>query len=82
MTEAARDLFERAKALPPAERAALADALYATLEEPASDEDLAAERAELERRILDVEEGRVKPVPFDEALAQVRAHLARSRATQ
>jgi len=31
--------------------------------------------AELERRIRDLDEGRVKPIPFDELLSEARARI-------
>jgi putative addiction module component (TIGR02574 family) len=55
------------------ERAALAQRLLASLDEDAEIEDAWA--AEVARRIADVENGTVKVIPIDEALARVRAAL-------
>jgi putative addiction module component (TIGR02574 family) len=59
--------------LAPAERAALAQRLLASLEEDAEIEDAWAQ--EVERRIAEVESGAVQVIPIEEALARVRAAL-------
>ena len=56
-----------------AERAAFAQLLLASLDEDAEIEEAWA--AEVERRIADVESGRVQVIPVSAALAQVRAAL-------
>ena len=56
-----------------AERAAFAQLLLASLDEDAEIEEAWA--AEVERRIADVESGRVQVLPVSAALAQVRAAL-------
>ncbi|MBK7954412.1 MAG: addiction module protein [Candidatus Accumulibacter sp.] len=55
------------------ERAAFAQLLLASLDEDAEIEEAWA--AEVERRIADVESGRVQVIPVSAALAQVRAAL-------
>ena len=55
------------------ERAAFAQLLLASLDEDAEIEEAWA--AEVERRIADVESGRVQVIPIADALAQVRAAL-------
>ena len=55
------------------ERAAFAQLLLASLDEDAEIEEAWA--AEVERRIADVESGRVQVLPVSAALAQVRAAL-------
>lgn len=55
------------------ERAAFAQLLLESLDEDAEFEDAWAEEAE--RRIADVENGKVKVVEYTEALAQIRAAL-------
>ena len=55
------------------ERAAFAQLLLASLDEDAEIEEAWA--AEVERRIADVESGRVEVIPVSDALAQVRAAL-------
>ena len=55
------------------ERAAFAQLLLASLDEDAEIEEAWA--AEVERRIADVESGRVQVIPVSDALAQVRTAL-------
>ncbi len=59
--------------LTPAERAALAQRLLASLDEDAEIEEAWA--VEVERRIAEVESGAVQVIPIAEALARVRAAL-------
>lgn len=55
------------------EREAIVQVLIASLEhDAAADEALAVE---VERRIAEIENGTVRAIPMDEALAQVRASL-------
>lgn len=76
VTEATRDLLKRALELPPEERATLVRELRASLEGLADEVDVDPEfSAELERRIRDLDEGRVKPIPFDELLNEARARI-------
>jgi putative addiction module component (TIGR02574 family) len=76
MTNLGTELTERAKALTPDERARLAQELLATLDQ--SDDGVeAAWDAEIGKRIDEVENGTVEPVPADEAFAQVRNALRR-----
>jgi putative addiction module component (TIGR02574 family) len=55
------------------ERAAFAQLLLASLDEDAEIKEAWA--AEVDRRIADVESGRVQVIPISDALAQVRAAL-------
>lgn len=76
MTDHVTELTARAKALPPEERARLAEELLATLDH--SDDGVeAAWDAEIRKRIADVERGTVQLIPADEAFAQVRNALRR-----
>ena len=79
MTDATRELLHIALRLPPEERERLAQALYASLEPDEGDEDPeaveAAWREEIKRRLRDIDEGRVKPVPVEDALARARQRL-------
>jgi putative addiction module component (TIGR02574 family) len=78
MTETTRDLLKRVLELPPAERAELLLELEASLDDGDDPGEADPEfSAELERRIRDVEEGRVQPVPLDDVLAEARAQLRR-----
>ncbi len=76
MTDLVTELTERAKALPPEERARLAEELLATLD-PSEDGVEAAWDDEIRKRIDEVENGTVQLVPADEAFAQVRHALRR-----
>lgn len=78
VTEATRDLLKRALELPPTERAELVRELRASLEDEGvgGEVDVDPEfSAELEKRIRDLDEGRVKPIPFDELLDEARARI-------
>ncbi|HVK83580.1 MAG TPA: addiction module protein [Kofleriaceae bacterium] len=74
-------LLEEALALGPKERADLAAALLRSLE-PDADE-LGEEEwneawsKELEKRLEDYDQGRVKPLTHDEVMASIRARLGR-----
>ena len=52
--------------LPPAEREALAGQLFDSLETNDPDAEVAWQ-AEIERRIAELDQGRVKPIPWTEA---------------
>lgn len=55
------------------ERAAFAQVLLASLDEDTEIEEAWA--AETERRIAEIESGTIRPIPIEDALAQVRAAL-------
>ena len=76
MADLVSELTERAKALPPEDRARLAEELLASLD-PGEDEVEAAWDSEIRKRIAEVENGAVRLVPADEAFAQVRQALRR-----
>jgi putative addiction module component (TIGR02574 family) len=76
MADLVTELTERAKSLPPEDRARLAEELLATLD-PSDDEVDAAWDAEIRKRITEIENGTVRPIPADEAFAQVRQALRR-----
>lgn len=74
MSDLITELAARAQALPPEERARLAEALLASLDPRVAE----IERAwgiELRRRIDEMEQGLVQAVPATEAFAQVRRAL-------
>lgn len=77
VTEATRELLKRALELPPLERATLLRELQASLEDESQNQVEVDPRfsAELDRRIRDLDEGRVKPIPFDEVLDEARARI-------
>lgn len=73
------EILEQAMALPENERGALAEELIESLE-PEDDSDIDPELMAIwERRIEEIESGKVKPIPFDEALAKARAALEDAR---
>lgn len=76
MTDLVAELSERAKSLPPEDRARLAEELLASLD-PHEEGVEAAWDAELRRRIDSVEQGTVEMIPANEAFAAVRQALRR-----
>ena len=76
MSDLIAELSAQAKALPPDERARLAEELLASLD-PHETEVEAAWDEELRRRIDEVERGTVELIPADQAFAQVRRALGR-----
>ena len=75
MADLVAELSERAKVLPPEDRARLAEELLASLEESPSAEVDAAWDAEIQRRIAEVEAGTAKLVPAEEVFVRVRQSL-------
>ncbi len=83
MSARAKKLREEALELPTKARAKLAHDLLLSLEDEPFDSPAEVEEewaAEIERRVQDVNEGRVNLVPAAEALRDVRANLKRVRA--
>jgi putative addiction module component (TIGR02574 family) len=76
MSDLVAELSAQAKALPPEERARLAEELLASLDPHERDVE-AAWDGELRRRIDEVERGTVQLVSPDQAVAQVRRALGR-----
>ena len=74
MPDLITELATRAQALPPEDRARLAEALLASLD-PHVAEVEKVWGVELRRRIDDIERGLVEAVPADEAFAQIRRAL-------
>ena len=66
MSSQAKKLLDEALRLPSAEREALAGRLFDSLEkeDPGAE---AAWQAEIERRITDLDQGKVKPIPWAQA---------------
>ena len=76
MADLVSELTARAKALPPEDRARLAEELLATLGTNDNEVDVAW-HDEIRRRIAEVEDGTVRLVPANEAFAQVGQALRR-----
>jgi putative addiction module component (TIGR02574 family) len=69
------ELSKQAEKLHPRDRARLAEALLASLEDPAEPANDALFREELAKRIADVEAGRVQLISAEEAFASLRRSL-------
>ncbi len=67
------EILRAALELPPNARAMLAGCLLESLEEPEQTEIDAAWAEEIERRIREIDEGRVKLIPGEEVLARLRS---------
>ena len=65
------ELLRRAMDLPPEARAALAGSLLRSLEGPVDADAEEAWSAEIQRRLKEIENGSVRPVPFDEARRRI-----------
>ena len=74
MARNAQEILEEASALDERERARLAGLLLESLEPPADMNVEAAWAAEIERRLEELDSGRVMPIPWSE----VKAELFRS----
>jgi len=73
MTQEVTELLKKALALPPEARAALAGSLLESLDETV---DATAEQEwshEIARRIEELDSGKVKPIPWEEARRQISA---------
>ncbi len=85
MNARAKKLREEALELPTKARGKLAHDLLLSIEEDPFEPPEEVEKAwaaEIERRVQDVQEGRVKLIPAVEALRDVRASLKRVRASR
>jgi putative addiction module component (TIGR02574 family) len=65
-------LTTQALALPPEQRIILAERLWTSVEDPLDDDEL---MAEIQRREAEVAAGRAIPIPFDQAMREVRESL-------
>ncbi len=76
------DIFSGALSLPVDERAELAAKLLRSLDEDEEVSEAEAEEAwdvELERRVLELREGRVKAIPLEEVRRELEERRARRR---
>jgi len=67
-------LISHALSLPPEQRVQLAERLWLSVEGALEDEALFAE---IERREAEVAAGNVKPIPFDQAMREIRDEIAK-----
>ncbi len=78
MSTRADTILGTALALPPDERAWLAEELIASLDQGKDSAVDSAWAAEIERRIAEVESGEVETLSWEDARARIRARLAKS----
>jgi putative addiction module component (TIGR02574 family) len=71
MTDKAAKLLEEALRLPPEARAAIAGRLMESLEEDVDEDAEAAWAREIERRLEDVDSGKVVSIPWAEARRRI-----------
>ena len=72
MSDLVEELTQKARALPPEDRARLAEELLASLHETTNPEVDAAWDQEIRRRIAEIENGTAKLIPADEVFAEIR----------
>ena len=77
MPREAEQLLHEALALPARERAALADSLLESLDSEVDAGVESAWREEIERRIVSIDEGTAKLVPWEEIHARLNRRLQR-----
>jgi putative addiction module component (TIGR02574 family) len=75
MSDLAEELAQKARTLPPEDRARLAEELLASLHEGWDAEIEAAWDEEIRRRISEIESGTAKLVPAEEVFAEIRQML-------
>ncbi len=75
MPQSLKELTEEALRLPPDERVVLAESLLLTIDEEHDRLVDEAIMAELERRLQDFREGKVKGIPAEEAFRRIREQL-------
>jgi putative addiction module component (TIGR02574 family) len=75
MTREVSELLEKALALPPEARAALAGSLLESLDETVDAGAEAAWSMEIANRIQELDSGKIKPIPWAEARRQISAIL-------
>ena len=75
MPQSLKELTEEALRLPPDERVVLAESLLLTIDEEHDRIVDEAIMAELERRLQDFREGKVKGIPAEEAFRRIREQL-------
>jgi putative addiction module component (TIGR02574 family) len=75
MTQQALDLLQKALSLSEEERADLACSLMDSLDTLVDADAEAAWAEEIERRVADLESGKVKTVPWDEVRARISSRL-------
>jgi putative addiction module component (TIGR02574 family) len=80
MTTAAKEIVEAALKLDPKVRAEVAEEILDSLEESNYGELSPAWEKELDRRVKEIEEGRVELLPAEQVFAEIEASLRTRRA--
>ena len=65
------DLLKEALKLPPEARAALAGCLLESLDQEVDEDAEAAWQVEIDRRLREIDSGKVKPIPWSEARRKI-----------
>jgi putative addiction module component (TIGR02574 family) len=80
MTTAAKELVEAALKLEPQTRAEVAEDILESLESSSYGELSPAWEEEIERRVREIEEGRVQMIPAEQVFTEIEASLRARRA--
>ena len=75
MSDLTEELVQKARALPPEDRARLAEEMLASLHEDGDSEIEAAWDEEIRRRIKEIESGTAKLIPAEEVFDEIRQML-------
>lgn len=71
MKQDPNDLLKEALKLPPEARAALAGSLLDSLDQEVDEDAETAWHAEIDRRLKEIDSGKVKPIPWSEARRRI-----------
>lgn len=74
------ELLKRAMAVPPEDRAAMANSLLESLDETEEEDAEAAWDDEIKRRVDDIRSGRVKTIPGEQVLARLNTRRRDAKA--
>jgi putative addiction module component (TIGR02574 family) len=77
MTQAAEEILQKALELPEEDRDRIADSLWRSVHGGTAESIAQEWNLEIERRIAEIDEGKVQLVPGDEVMARLRARFAR-----
>ncbi len=77
MTQAAEELLQKALELPEEDRDRIADSLWRSVHGGTAESIAQEWRIEIERRIAEIDEGKVEKRPWDETLERLEKKLTR-----
>ncbi len=77
MTQAAEDILQKALELPEEDRERIADALLLSVHGPEETTFEEEWGPEIQRRIAEIDEGKVEMRPWDETMAELKARYVR-----